>query len=184
MYTVSSKSADANAARVEAAANDRLKRGEAANQYSSFDDAPGGGGATTMPNVGRDDGQVVHNPLFDVDAFVEKVATAPVSESWHAVPAPAVELAPQSDGGDAECQLSRGAIAPATPVTVAARKPGSVVKQVIALQPHKGAEGSDELSFPKDAVMFVVAQISPQHWKGVWEGKAGLIPTSKVQGKE
>jgi serine/threonine protein kinase len=89
MYTVSSKSADANAARVEAAANDKLKRGEAANQYSSFDDAPGGGGAKTMPNVGRDDGQVVHNPLFNVDAFIEKAATAPASESWHAVHAPA-----------------------------------------------------------------------------------------------
>jgi serine/threonine protein kinase len=36
MYTVSSKSADANAARVEAAANDKMKRGSAANQYSSF----------------------------------------------------------------------------------------------------------------------------------------------------
>jgi hypothetical protein len=103
---------------VEAAANDRLKRGEAANQYSSFDDAPGGGGATTMPNVGRDDGQVVHNPLFDVDAFIEKATTAPASESWHAVPAPAVELAPQSGGGDAECQLSRGAAAVASTMRV------------------------------------------------------------------
>ena len=45
MYTVCSKSADANAARVEAAANDRLKRGEAANQYTSFDDAGDAGGA-------------------------------------------------------------------------------------------------------------------------------------------
>jgi hypothetical protein len=42
MYTVSSKSADANAVRVEAVANDRLKRGEAANQYTSFDDAGAG----------------------------------------------------------------------------------------------------------------------------------------------
>ncbi len=72
---------------------------------------------------------------------------------------------------------------PQTSVTSAtsARKPGSAVKQVIALQPHETAKGSEELSFPKDAVMFVVAQGNPQHWKGVWEGKAGLIPASKVQ---
>jgi hypothetical protein len=50
MYTVSSKSADANAARVEAAANDRLKRGEAANQYSSFDE---GVDATTAATQGQ-----------------------------------------------------------------------------------------------------------------------------------
>jgi hypothetical protein len=37
MHTVRSKSADANAARVEAAANDKLKRGESANEYTSFD---------------------------------------------------------------------------------------------------------------------------------------------------
>jgi serine/threonine protein kinase len=36
MQTVSSKSADANAARVEAAANDKLKRGSAANAYAGF----------------------------------------------------------------------------------------------------------------------------------------------------
>ena len=67
MYTVSSKSADANAARVEAATNDKLKRGEAANQYSSFD-APdqGSAGGSAATNFGRADGQVVvHNPLFD-----------------------------------------------------------------------------------------------------------------------
>jgi hypothetical protein len=50
MYTVSSKSADANAARVEAAANDKLKRGEAANQYSSFDE---GVDATTAATQGQ-----------------------------------------------------------------------------------------------------------------------------------
>ena len=66
MYTVSSKSADANAARVEAATNDKLKRGEAANEYSSFD-APdqGSAGGSAAANFGRADGQVVHNPLFD-----------------------------------------------------------------------------------------------------------------------
>jgi serine/threonine protein kinase len=66
MYTVSSKSADANAARVEAATNDKLKRGEAANQYSSFD-APeqGSAGGSSAVNFGREGGQVVHNPLFD-----------------------------------------------------------------------------------------------------------------------
>jgi ephrin-A len=65
MYTVSSKSADANAARVEAATNDKLKRGEAANQYSSFD-APeqGSAGGSSAVNFGREGGQVVHNPLF------------------------------------------------------------------------------------------------------------------------
>jgi serine/threonine protein kinase len=45
MYTVSSKSADANAARVEAAAKDRLARGEATNQYTSFDTPAGAVGA-------------------------------------------------------------------------------------------------------------------------------------------
>jgi serine/threonine protein kinase len=61
MYTVSSKSADANAARVEAAAIDRLKRGEAANQYTSFDaagDDGGGGGA-----VGEEKTQLVNKIL-------------------------------------------------------------------------------------------------------------------------
>jgi serine/threonine protein kinase len=58
MYKVSSKSADANAARVEAAANDRLKRGEAANQYSSFEDGEGGGGA-----VGEETTQLVNKIL-------------------------------------------------------------------------------------------------------------------------
>jgi serine/threonine protein kinase len=89
MYTVSAKSSDANAARVEAATNDKLKRGEAANQYSSFEDAPvEAGGMSSAPSVGRADGQVVHNPLFDVDAFVARVANAPTSESLHTVPAP------------------------------------------------------------------------------------------------
>jgi hypothetical protein len=36
MQTVSSKSADANAAQVEAAANDKLKRSSAANAYAGF----------------------------------------------------------------------------------------------------------------------------------------------------
>jgi hypothetical protein len=55
------------------------------------------------------------------------------------------------------------------------------VKQVMADQPHDAVDGSGELSFPKDAVMFVAKKISPEHWMGVWEGKTGLIPTSKVQ---
>jgi hypothetical protein len=93
MYTVSSKSADANAARVEAATNDKLKRGEAANQYSSFDDASSGDGgvASAPPSAGRADGRVVHNPLFDVDAFIESVANAPTSNSLHSAPRPAVD---------------------------------------------------------------------------------------------
>jgi serine/threonine protein kinase len=93
MYTVSSKSADANAARVEAATNDKLKRDEAANQYSSFDDASGGdsGVALALPSVGRADSRVVHNPLFDVDAFIESVANAPTSNSLHSAPRPAVD---------------------------------------------------------------------------------------------
>jgi serine/threonine protein kinase len=80
MYTVSSKSADANAARVEAATIAKLKRGSAANQYSSFEDAPG-----VAPTVGPVDGHVMHNPLFDVDAFVDNLATAPTSASSHGV---------------------------------------------------------------------------------------------------
>jgi serine/threonine protein kinase len=84
MYTVSSKSADANAVRVEAATNDRLKRGEAANQYTSFSEAtPAGPQQLALTNNenprfaivsdvedstlsgGRATGRVVHNPLFD-----------------------------------------------------------------------------------------------------------------------
>lgn len=55
------------------------------------------------------------------------------------------------------------------------------VTQVKAAHAHEAPEGSEELSFPKDAVMFVVARASPQHWKGVWQGKAGLIPAEKVR---
>jgi serine/threonine protein kinase len=40
MYMVSSTSADANAARVEAAAKDKLERGEAINQYTNFGTSP------------------------------------------------------------------------------------------------------------------------------------------------
>jgi serine/threonine protein kinase len=67
MYTVSSNSADANVARVEAATNDKLKRGEAANQYTSFD-APGSSAAgnnyALKGNVVAG-ATVVINPLFD-----------------------------------------------------------------------------------------------------------------------
>jgi hypothetical protein len=94
MYTVSSKNADANAARAEAVANDKLKRGVAANQFSSFDDASGGYGgvvASAPPSAGRSDGRVVHNPLFDVDAFIECAANAPTSNSLHSAPRPAVD---------------------------------------------------------------------------------------------
>lgn len=38
MYSTSSTSTDANAARVEAATNDKLKRGEAVNEYAGFGD--------------------------------------------------------------------------------------------------------------------------------------------------
>jgi len=37
-----------------------------------------------------------------------------------------------------------------------------------------------ELEFPKGAKMFVVAKVSDQHWKGVYAGKQGLIPTTHV----
>ena len=76
MHSTSSTSTDANAARVEAATNDKLKRGEAANQYSSFD-APeqGSAGGLSAVNFCREDGQVVHNPLFDA-----AVVNAPSSD--------------------------------------------------------------------------------------------------------
>jgi serine/threonine protein kinase len=66
MYTVNSKSADANTERVEAAANHRLKQGEAANEYTAFDGSPGGDNTKVNATYfGQDDsGQVVHNPLF------------------------------------------------------------------------------------------------------------------------
>jgi len=57
---------------------------------------------------------------------------------------------------------------------------GGKTTRVKAAHAHEAPEGSEELSFPKDAVMFVVARASPQHWKGVWQGKAGLIPAEKV----
>merc|ERR1719183_1658983 len=64
--------------------------------------------------------------------------------------------------------------------TVEIKEPGKTTR-VKATHAHEAPEGSEELSFPKDAVMFVVAKVSPQHWKGVWQGKAGLVPADKVQ---
>merc|ERR1719231_147656 len=42
------------------------------------------------------------------------------------------------------------------------------------------AANEEELSFPKGAKMFVVGEESATHWKGVYGGKAGLIPKSHV----
>jgi hypothetical protein len=64
MYTVSSTGADANAARVEAATLDKLQRGEAANEYTSFGFGGDFGmevedcthlGNCTCPNCGEED---------------------------------------------------------------------------------------------------------------------------------
>lgn len=63
--TISSKSADANAARVESAMNDKLMYGEAVTQYTTFDLPRQGGGNLSTSNIGGKDGQVVHNPLFE-----------------------------------------------------------------------------------------------------------------------
>jgi hypothetical protein len=93
MYTVSSKSADANAARVEAATNDRLKRGEAANQYTSFDDTGDASG-------GGDGGAVYEVPRGGVPALVQETAMVgaeigPIANYWMASPsnAPAASAA-------------------------------------------------------------------------------------------
>lgn len=42
------------------------------------------------------------------------------------------------------------------------------------------AQTPEELSFPKGANMFVAAQAGDKHWKGVYNGKAGLIPMHMV----
>lgn len=59
-------------------------------------------------------------------------------------------------------------------------EPGGGTTRVKASFAHEATEESGELSFPKDAVMFVVAKVSETHWKGVWDGKAGLIPVALV----
>jgi len=64
--------------------------------------------------------------------------------------------------------------------TVELKGPVGTTTRVKAAHAHEGAEGSEELTFPKDAVMFVVAKVSNEYWKGVWQGKAGLIPSAKV----
>jgi len=43
------------------------------------------------------------------------------------------------------------------------------------------ANGEEELSFPKDAVMFVVRRENEKYWFGVYEGKQGLIPAGVVE---
>ena len=50
-------------------------------------------------------------------------------------------------------------------------EPGGGTTRVKASFAHEATEESGELSFPKDAVMFVVAKVSETHWKGVWDGK-------------
>eukprot|EP00038_Savillea_parva_P018320 m.23072 g.23072 ORF g.23072 m.23072 type:complete len:242 (+) comp4051_c0_seq1:2070-2795(+) len=42
------------------------------------------------------------------------------------------------------------------------------------------AQNDEELSFPKDANMFVAAKHNDKFWKGVYNGKAGLIPMHMV----
>jgi hypothetical protein len=67
---------------------DKLKGGESANQYSSFDDV-----SFTcfiqeeMVDLHRQpslpaDSRVSHNPLYDNDAFIESVANAPTSKRF------------------------------------------------------------------------------------------------------
>ncbi|EGD82634.1 hypothetical protein PTSG_11992 [Salpingoeca rosetta] len=43
------------------------------------------------------------------------------------------------------------------------------------------AVAEEELSFPKGAVMFVVARESEKYWRGVYEGKSGLILAANVE---
>lgn len=43
------------------------------------------------------------------------------------------------------------------------------------------AQSEEELSFPSGAVLFVVSRVDDKWWKGVYEGKAGLVPASHVQ---
>eukprot|EP00049_Salpingoeca_infusionum_P005500 m.92787 g.92787 ORF g.92787 m.92787 type:complete len:244 (-) comp12990_c0_seq2:5540-6271(-) len=43
------------------------------------------------------------------------------------------------------------------------------------------AQTEEELSFPADVSMFVVARESEKYWKGVYDGKAGLIPSECVE---
>eukprot|EP00039_Didymoeca_costata_P018443 m.333477 g.333477 ORF g.333477 m.333477 type:complete len:237 (+) comp17151_c1_seq1:115-825(+) len=66
--------------------------------------------------------------------------------------------------------------------TVEIKQPGKTTRvKSIAKYDAQPSDDGEELSFPKDAVMFVVARHSEKYWKGVWQGKAGLIHASYVQ---
>lgn len=63
--------------------------------------------------------------------------------------------------------------------TVEIKEPGTT-SRVRAIHDYE-AKNDDQLSFPLGAVMFVVARVDDAWWKGVYQGKAGLIPASHVQ---
>lgn len=67
--------------------------------------------------------------------------------------------------------------------TVEIKQPGKT-SRVKAIRDNVAAEGSEEHSFEKGAVMFVVADVDAKHWKGVWGGKPGLIPKECVVNAE
>lgn len=64
--------------------------------------------------------------------------------------------------------------------TVEIKEQGKTTR-VEATRAYEAPEGSEELSFPKGAKMFVVAKVNDKHWKGVYNGVAGLIPATHVQ---
>lgn len=62
--------------------------------------------------------------------------------------------------------------------TVEIKEPGQTTR-VKAIRAHE-ATNEKELSFPAGCVMFVIGK-DGDYWKGVYQGKSGLIPMANVQ---